>query len=307
MSKETIFEYKFSENDSTIKEIRDKESFYGCCETKPLSFDSSYEDLFYSIRNDESILGNVFSPSFFVNKKYVKNSISLWESLGIQLQDIDILDKYYPMDSHQGEVTQDFLDALSASNPAQLPIVFKWFNDVEAKVVSFEMKYNNPDNYGLIFQKIILPIFNSKLTSCFYAHEIAHTQPVIMSSLLNDETIPILVEEIFASILDPSSKTLKQIRYRRLNQLMQMLYILANVKNISFESKIIYDTYIQSTLQAIKLANTYLFGTSSLQREIIKYINQIFQGNLFIEEMLAHFEANLEDVPRDINMLKMVK
>jgi hypothetical protein len=116
-----------------------------------------------------------------------------------------------------------------------------------------------------------------------------------------------LIEQIFAYKLDPTGETLKKIRYWRLWRLAKALHNYATIKDIAYISKINFDTYIQSTLQSIKLASIYLFGNDNEKKEIIKYINKVSSGDLIVDDMLYYFGANLEEVSNDLKTLKKVK
>ena len=101
-SEKDLLSYTIIEGDPTIQDVRDEENFFGYENSNPLSLDSSLIDLYDEIVDDKSIL---YAEKFFrlgASKKFVRDSIGLWKELGINLQQIDILDENFPLE--EGEV-----------------------------------------------------------------------------------------------------------------------------------------------------------------------------------------------------------
>lgn len=307
-----VYSYNEIEGDTTKEEILEKESFYGMEATSPLILDSQYEKLYDQIVSDKSILTSKNFLGFNVSEKQLRSSISLWDDLGIQLHDIDILDPSYGYVEDGGFViTQEFIDSISTDHPSRLPIVFnkrkrgKLFGHIES--LSMHSPENNPDENAEIYVCIELAKTNRNLAICSYNHEIAHTQinsRLCSNNLLDMETIPILIEEIFASKID-DGKTLERLRNLRLLDIVRSLYVYETVPNLAFVSRIDSDTYIKSTLQAIKLANIYLKGNENIKKEMQEYINHIFAEERSIQDMLYDYDASIERVPKNLSKLKV--
>ena len=306
------FSYNLIEGDPTVEEIRYKERFFEFDETKPLEYDTSYVELYNALVGDKDLRKNSKLPIYRIDKNRVINSIKIWENLGIKLHDIELLDKSYKIKNGYFVVDKKFQESLNLAQPKKIPVVFSNNQVLEGKCNYFTLESSeNKDKKSVIFRDIIVPILNNNLSICAYGHEISHTQLTSVwegtNNLLNIETIPIFIEQLFAYITDPTTNTLLKYRCFRLYDLVEKLYIIDQHKNLAYISKITYDTFIQSTLQAIKLFNTYAFGNANIQDEFIKYINKIFAGDILIEEMLNHFEANLDQVEKDSSILKKVK
>lgn len=306
------YDYKEIEGDITKQEILDRESFYGYEPTSPLTLDVSYEKLYDQIINDKSILtANRFMGSC-VSIKQLKSSLSLWDDLGIKLHDIDILDSSFDkIKDGRFVITQEFIDAIKSAPPSELAIAFNKGKkgQMYGHVESLDMRSpsNNLEENGVIYVCLELSKVNSNLATCFYNHEIAHTQidsSACSKSLLDTETIPILIEEIFASKLD-SNKTLEKLRNIRLLDLVKKLYVYGTVPNLAYVSRIDSDTYIKSTLQAIKLANIYLKGNDNIKKGMQEYINRIFAEERSVQDMLYDYDAALERVPKNLSKLKV--
>lgn len=316
MNKNDLFAYNEMEGDPTKQIILKEEMFYQYDETKPLLLDSTYADLYNSIVTDKSILHSEHSLGTGANIKVIKDSISLWDSLGIKLNDINVINGPFKIeDDGHFTFTQEFLDSIVTAHPSELPIVFNESQedgklDAHLDSITIGPFPNEPKNNSILYKEIALSKVNSKLISCMYNHEITHTQLDMVdrscTNLLNSETIPILMEQIFASKLDSSGETLRKVRNIRLLNLARSLFTCMAVKNIAYVSKIEADTYIKSTLQAIKLANIYLSSGYGIQKEITYYINKIFSEQVSVEEMLNKYESNLEQVSKDIKVLKKV-
>ena len=143
---------------------------------------------------------------------------------------------------------------------------------------------------------------------CLYHHEIAHTQLDSWKScnnLLDLETLPILIEEIFASKIDASGRTLEKLRNIRLLELIKFLFIYMATPNMAYSNRIASDGYIKSILQAISLMNIYLTGSGSMKKEIQNYINRIFAEQASVQDMLNHFHSNMDETPKVLQKLKV--
>lgn len=313
MSTSNIFSYKEIEGDPTKEEIQDKEEFYGYSPTKPIEYDDDFIDLYNSIIDDKSIMSAEDILSQSVDKKILRNSISIWDDLGIKLDDISMLDMAFGnVADGNFTLTREFLDAIREAHPSELLITFhrgekgKFYGHVES--IQMRSASNNPEDYALLFAGINLPRLGNKITPCVYNHEIAHTQVDSCNScqnLLDSETIPTLVEEIFASKIDASVNTLERIRNVRLLSIVKLLSAYLNIPNMAYVSRIESDTRIKSTLQAIKIANIYLTSSPSIRSEIQGYIDRIFREEASVKDMLNQFEANLDEVPKDLRLLKV--
>lgn len=312
MNKCTSFYYSEIEGDQTKQEILKQERLYGYDPSKPLMLDfTTYHNLYSSIVDDKSILFSEYFPGFGVSEKQLRDSISIWDDLGIKLHEINILDSLYGSISEENfKITQKFVDSIKTGHPSELPITFntrcKFYGRLEIIVVRYP--FNNFNKNGFVYLNIYLSKHSRKITTCMYNHEITHTQLDSRNScksFLDSETIPILIEEIFANKMDNSGNTLEKIRNIRLYDLVRYLYSYSSTPNMDYVSRIESDTYIKSTLQAIQLANIYLTGNSNIRKEMQEYINRIFSEQISVEDMLNKYNANFDEVPKSLKKLKV--
>lgn len=309
-----LLSYTIIEGDPTIQDIRDEESFFGYEISSPLQLDSSFIDLYDEIVDDKSILYAERFLGFGASKKFVKGSIELWKELGINLQQIDILDENFPTEEGEFAITKEFIDSIITAHPEKLPIHLAHplrgirFN-AKTNFINMESPTGNIEDNSILYSNILLPNINNVLTSSFYAHEITHTQVNSKDqcgNLLNTETLPIVVEEIFGYKLDSSLKSVERIRNLRLLWLVKNLYHQMEIKNMAFSSKIGFDTYIKSVIQAIKLSNIYINGSDNIKKEIQSYINRIIAEEASLIEMLNYYEANFEECNHRLKDLKIL-
>ncbi len=309
-----LLSYTIIEGDPTIQSVRDEENFFGYEKSNPLSLDSSFIDLYDEIVSDKSIL---YAEKFFrlgASKKFVKDSIKLWEELGINLQQIDILDENFPLEEGEATITEEFYNSIITAHPEKLPIHIdrslrnKQWEAITNYISMYSITEKVEDN-SMLYSNIILPNINNALTSCIYAHEITHSQVNSKDqcgNILNTETLPILIEEIFCCKLDSSLKSVIRMRNLRLLWFVKNLYRLMATKNMAFSSKIEFDTYIKSTIQAIKLSNIYINGSENIKKEIQSFINRIIAEEASLMEMLNHYEANFAECEHQLKDLKIL-
>lgn len=289
--------YTIRDDDSTIEEIRNREKYFGYLETKPLQYDESYIPFYSSILENRKILSAFKYSSGIVRKKYVKDSIKLYEELEIGLHDILFA---------KADYEDDDIRYIIFSNPADIPISYARYSN--GMVHYYLMGYKNKDltKRYIVFEEIVLPIINSKVAASIYAHEIAHTQLIGVGrgyhSLLNEEVIPNFMSQVAAVKMDQSMRTLHNVRYSDLLIVGKHLRALNTSSNLSFASKVENDTFIQSALESMCLADTYFDSSTSVQKEMLKDVRAIFSGESFTEDMLDKYEAHLECVPKDVKV-----
>ena len=314
MSTKKLFRYTEIEGDPTKEEIQEKEKFYGYGPTKPLEYDDTYMDLYNSIIHDKSIMSAERVPVRNVDEKRLRESVSIWSDLGIKLYEIDMLDRAYGnVASGNFTLTQEFLDAIRDAHPSELPITFhrgeggKFYGHVERMCMK---SASRPEDNALLYSCILLPRLGNKITPCIYNHEITHTQldsGDCCQNLLDSETIPTIIEEIFASKIDPSGNTLERIRNVRLLSIVRLLTDYLNIPDMDYVNRIESDTCIKSTLQATKIANIWLTSKPSIRNEIQGYIDRIFREEASVQDMLNQYEANLDEIPKSLRYLKTPK
>ena len=305
-----LFNYKELEGDITKDVILKRAEFYNQVKPVPLNYDSSYVSLYNAIVNDKDIVSSVNKLGGVTNLKNVKSSCYLWDLLDIIRHDVNV----YSGETNNDEefaVTSDFIDKVTILDGERIPILF--INGQKAKNFSGKVELltleSETGNKAVLFSKIYLPRLGDKLTSCIYNHELTHVQLNSLEnggskSLLNTEVLPIFIEEVFAEKQDYSYETLERIRNLRLYNIARNLSVFIKYKNLSYLSRIELDKYNSSSIEAINLANIYFNSRKKVQKEMINYVNHIFNEKKNVEDMLNHFDSNLEDVVKDKKTLK---
>lgn len=143
----------------------------------------------------------------------------------------------------------------------------------------------------------------TNLTGAIYSHEITHsqliTQPGSIKELYNHEVLPIFIELLY--ILEYNSKTnnlFKLHDYVRLKSLVKQFknIVVSKILPIKINYDLIdYNIFVTSTITAYKLFNLYVNGTLKQKEYIIQNIQNIFDGNMQLEEFLNELNINFDN------------
>lgn len=310
MGLENLFNYDIKENDNTIESELDKKKSCGYKRIEPFIYDRSYAVLNDSILRDEEIISSGLYQRCSTDKKFIKKSVGLWKDLDIRLHRVLFINKSSEIKLvHPSDLPVKLVSSSEYTLASSRLSSYEYFTSDSADVetlksnASFEM-----DENGVLMEKIELPIIGNRLTSCCYNHEITHTQLLSVkescTDILNSETLPFFIGEVFASAMDKSGKILRTLRNDSLISYAENLYSIATSQDISFKDRVEFDTYNKSILQAIYLSNIYHCGNDSIKNEIRSYIGKIFDGEKSVEDMLDKYEAHVENVPKDIAVLR---
>lgn len=299
------FEYKINEDDDSISNVNMDESFYNYEKTNLHTFDQSYETIYNYILNNDSIVYDYLYPKNNFNKKYVKDSILLWEKLGITLHDINIIKRFVNFDKLV-EFNDKTLTKFELKPTKDLRLKFKRIPQDNSLVRFLEI--DQPNYKNIVFKEILLPRLDKKLASTIYAHELSHAQLVTKNggtnSIFQEEMIPILMEFIFANELDNDKFTLKYVKNERLFSVLKFINLLSKGNTLSFDKRVICEKYIISSFQALQLFDIYYRGNSFIKKEILKYIRDIFNGELIIEDLLHKYSIDYNDNEKNLKLIK---
>lgn len=147
----------------------------------------------------------------------------------------------------------------------------------------------------VIFHNILLPKVSSELIPIIYSHEIIHTQVYTSLSsnkeLHNDELLSIFIEYLY--LLEQNSHELNKIHnYYRLKELLSyaetIKYHYDNNLDIDYKVITAYKFFV-SIITSYKLFNIYLTSNISIRKEIINNIQNIFDGNKSIDDLLDNY------------------
>lgn len=157
--------------------------------------------------------------------------------------------------------------------------------------------------------KKIIPFINIELgkeltllSSCTYAHEIAHSQlesnPGSVKNYLNKEVITVFLEKVSALELDPSGEMLKFSERRRFIDIAQKISEInldGKFKVLTEEQKLENIMYIRSALLAEKLFDMYINERKDKHRRRYIYdIQDIFDGKQTVEDFIDKNKVTIE-------------
>lgn len=155
---------------------------------------------------------------------------------------------------------------------------------------------------NIYFNRIILSRKITSILGISYTHELTHTQLLgnrgIIKDFYNMELLPIFMELLYAYKTDSSFKLFKTLLAERINYLLEIFDRIYKYYEGSKQTKMdamFCSKYLTSILMALKLFNKYIYGSNELKKEIMGWIQQVFDGLMCLEDMLAHFEISYEN------------
>lgn len=219
-----------------------------------------------------------------------------------RLHNINYLKKYEEIPELDGKINLTYINEF---DPYKLPIEKDKNCDSCYECQWFVSENEYPEVY---FKKIKLAKQTTELTSSILTHEIVHTQQDLREGIIkyynNIETLPILLEIIH--YVEKCSKSGNQIRpiLRRLKELVLYINRLSSfIEEISdsdnydehLETNIIlHNTYIESILKALNLFGIYEDSNENTRKQILNYIQSIFDGYRSVEEFLEFYDTTFE-------------
>lgn len=173
-------------------------------------------------------------------------------------------------------------------HPFEVPVIFDCNLDIEDGFFRPLYIGDKNKNMKLIFAEYILTGKLSELTPGIYTHEIVHSQLENVKGVknyLNYEVLSVFFDKLTALYLDKSGELLKKNESLRFNTLKQSIYLLLD-DNLPHVGKLIASMSASSLLQAEHLFDRYLYGTTSEKNDIIEQIQNIFDGENKVEDLL---------------------
>lgn len=173
-------------------------------------------------------------------------------------------------------------------HPFEVPVIFDCNLDIEDGFFRPLYIGDKDKNMKLVFAEYVLTGKLSELTPGIYTHEIVHSQLENVNgvkSYLNYEVLSVFFDKLTALHLDKSGEILKKNESLRLNTLKESIYLLLD-DNLPLVGKLIASMSVSSLLQAEHLFNKYIYGTTSKKHDIIEQIQNIFDGENKVEDLL---------------------
>ena len=149
--------------------------------------------------------------------------------------------------------------------------------------------------YQIVYRKLDLSNELSPLSRLAYTHEVAHTElnhiKGIIEQYYNTEVISIFLELVHA--FEEGEDLLHIHDAARLRNLQGAIYELeqaTSCESILIESSL----YTVSTLKAYELFIKFYIGSINTKREIMYYVQRLFNQEITLEDLLWHFNISFE-------------
>lgn len=199
-------------------------------------------------------------------------------------------------------------------SPFLLPVSF-CASDATGCMVVENVTYINDDHYlenmKVSFRGIHLQRVTSELSESSYVHELAHTQTLSIKGSIreyyNTEVISIFLEilNIYESYSADLMKINDTIRLSELfNDLNFLDYLRTDDIKATEEEILSCGKYATSIAKAYSLFIEYIKGTPALRKYILNCIQNVFDGNMQLEDILDEFEITFDSCFEDQKLLK---
>ena len=281
--------------------------------------DSYYLDLYNELMNIPEVytipMSIKRSNMYRVPKKRktnVREAIHLFRNYGIDLHHVPVLKDF---DISDREWPENDMNLVKQMNPRFIPVysydslkVDGLYNPLFSDLTITDIKEKKNDKTTKVFSGIRLEVDSYPLTFSSYNNQITHTQldsvEGSVKDYLNSEVLPIFFELLTAASMTPHYYyTVKNLR---LNDLANRIKDIIIYRSNSLEN-ILYDyKYIVSILKALNLLDTYTIYDDETKKDILAYIQSIFDGDLTLETLLDAYNITLDDSKKDIKALKKI-
>lgn len=157
-------------------------------------------------------------------------------------------------------------------------------------------------NTKTIFSRMLISRIMTCFTPSIIIHEITHGQlnsiKGAMKSYYNYEVLPIFINMLYHlenDSLKSNFEVEKVVRYKEIST--EIIGLLKNQqeKYLNESLQFIYTMHIESVLKALQLLDVYINSNKSTQCDIKDFIQNIFDGKNYLEELLDNYNINLED------------
>ena len=248
---------------------------------------------FYTSANLNRDIASIFSvPASTLDS--IKSKTQAFYDQHFKLHSVDYLDIYnLPANLSYLDLVERKTEIAPFDIPIEIVPGHTMVGQVQKSVPVVSKEITQEYGKILPFFKVELGEQLTDISAATYAHEIAHTQLEsnfgYAKDMLNKETIPIFLEKVALSEIDPSGQLLKQ------QETARSAYLATNLDNISCayglspeNNEGLLDCYISaySTVLANKLFDDYQNSPAKRQRKMLKGIQHIFDGESTVEQFL---------------------
>lgn len=248
-----------------------------------------------------------------ISKLYLRSScIDFYNHLDIKLVPVKILKRRYSFDDLRVTLNYGSLSECMKlyfySYPYNIPIRIKLSRELDGLDNAFII--SDSESHDVIHNFIQIGCANNYVGLVTYAHEIAHTQ---VSSekrnclLINQETIPIFIEQLVSNKIDKSIRTRIFFNNMRLNTIKHDFTKILSKSNMSSDEVLNSLSYLRSVIQAYNLLDIYLNGTVEVQKEILSRFNRVFSNDETLEDVLEFYDSSFERVDKSKIIKKIQK
>ena len=198
--------------------------------------------------------------------------------------------------------------------PFMIPVRYKTVEGSDNYVISNGMMAYSEEFYRkmkIYYQGIVLNHMINELTESCYVHEITHTQLTkvkgVNGTYFNEEVLPIFLEMI--DIYEKGSDYLVRAEdIMRVTDLLYQTSILYNAQVGAIEvvphELLENSKYANSIVLAYSLFIQYIQGTPALRKYIMQCVQNIFDGEMPLTELLDEFEINFDSSLRERRLIK---
>ena len=160
-----------------------------------------------------------------------------------------------------------------------------------------------PERDCVLFKSLVLTDSPSELLSSTYVHEITHSQLNSIrgsyKNYFNQEILSIFLELIHAKDVSSYENILRIQESNRVYEIGELVKQQSEFATgrltLSREEQIENSKYIQSDLIALKLYSIYYYSHYSIQKEILMKVQEVFNGQITVEDFLEAFGITFEN------------
>ena len=206
------------------------------------------------------------------------------------------------------EKVQKFNSFCSFGSPFDIPVHLvdghSFIGETSKPMLMIDLEEFKKNVY-IPFSSITLGDNLTELSIATYIHEIAHvlteSNKGYAKDYINKEVISIFLEKLAALDIDPTRKLLRRSEKMRYKYLQEYIFFLKKM-DLAVKLGYVNETDIleafvilNSTLLATKLFDNYEKMDLEGKQSLIFKIQQIFDGNLTVEELLESENVNIEN------------